>query len=292
MRAGAHSAAVSAKAGANRAVERSKQTAFLSGVRAREGALWTAARVKEGAGWSAQKIKGSSRSAWEGALLPGAKRAASGAGQARERIKSDGARLMVRARERAIAFGAWSAKLPGAALTALIISAAFVLDRVKAVKNAVINARRRQAEASVAARAARKEIEKEAQNRAETERQAKAETAKEVDAGPAPTAEQRSPVTARKTLSFPAGRYVLDRVTAAKNAVIDARKRHAEAGAAARVARKEVEEEAARRAEAERQTKEAAKKEADAQSALTGEQTPAQSKKKKKTKAKQDSVEV
>jgi hypothetical protein len=289
-REGAQSAGVLAKAGAIWTAGRSKQLALLSGMRTKEGAAWTAARAKKGAAWSARKIAESSRSAWDRALLPGAKRAASGAGQAQERIKLDSARLMTRAREHAIAFGAWSAKLPGAALTALLTAAAFVHDRARAAKNAVIDARRRQVEASVAARAARRQVEKEALDRAETERQTKAETATGIDAEPAPAEEQRPPAKAQKTLSFPAGRYVLDRVNSVKNVVIDARKRHAEAGVAARAARKVVEEEAARRAEAERQTEAAAEKEADSKPVSAGEQAPAHSKKKKKTK--QDSVGV
>jgi gamma-glutamylputrescine oxidase len=293
MREGAQSAAVLVKAGTTRTAGRGKQLALLSGMRAREGALWTAARVKEGAAWSAQKIAVSSRSAWDRALLPGAKRAASGAGQARERIKSDSFKLAGAAREHAVAFGAWSAKLPGVVLTALLIAAAFVLDRANAAKNAVIDARRRQAEASVAARAARKEVEKEALDRTEAERQTKTETAKEVNAEPAPAKEQKPPVRTQKTLLFPAGEYVLGRVIAVKEVLIDARKRHAEVGAAARIARKEVEEESARRAEAERQTKEAAEKEAAVKLASAEEQeTSAQSKKKKKAKAKEDSVKV
>jgi gamma-glutamylputrescine oxidase len=297
IRDGALWTAAQTKAGANRAAERGKQAALLSGARTKDGAAWTTARAKEGAVWSARKIADTSRSAWERTLLPGAKRAASGAGQAQERIMLDGARLVGRMSEHAIEFGAWSAKLPGAALTALLIPAAFVLDRANAAKNAVIDARRRQAEASVAARTARKEVENQAPDGTETERQTKAETEKRVDAEPTPAEEQRPLAATQKTLSFPAGRYVLDRVNSVKNVIIDARKRHAEAGAAARIARKEVEEEAARRAEAERQTEEAAEKEADAKPASAEEpESCAQPKKKKKAKAKaktkEDSVEV
>jgi hypothetical protein len=110
---------------------------------------------------------------------------------------------------------------------------------------------------------------------------------------PAPAEEQRPPAKTQKTLLFPAGEYVLGRVNAVKDVLIDARKRHAEAGAAARIARKAVEEEATRRAEAERQTKEAAEKEAAAKPASAEEpEASARSKKKKKAKAKEDSVKV
>jgi gamma-glutamylputrescine oxidase len=290
MREGAQSAALLAKAGAIWIAGRGKQ----SGVRAREGALWTAARAKEGAAWSAQKIAVSSRSAWDRALLPGAKRAASGAGQARERIKSDSFRLAGTAREHAMAFGAWGAKLPGVVLTVLLIPAGrYVLGRMNAVKDALIDARKRHAEAGAAARVVRKEAEEEAAGRAEAEHQMREVAEKEAAVKPAPAEEQRPPVKTQKTLLFAAGEYVLGRVNAVKDVLIDARKRHAEAGAAARVARKAVEEEAARRAEADRQTKEAAEKEAAMKPASAKEQeASAQSKKKKKAKAKENSLEV
>jgi hypothetical protein len=280
-----------AKEGAAWTAEHGKQAALLSGTRAREGALWTAARAKDGAAWSAHKIADSSRSAWENWLLPGMKRAGSGAGQAGGLIKSGGAGLAGRAREYAIAFGAWSANLPRAALAALLISAKFVLGRMNAVKDVMIDARKRHAEADVAAKATRKEVEKEGPAAAEC--QTEADAAKEADTEPASGEEQRSPVKAQKTLSLPAGGYVLDRVNAVKNVFIDARKRHAQAGAAARAARKEIEEEADKQAVVARRAKEAAEKAADTESASAeNSESAALSKKKKKAKAKQDSVGV
>lgn len=212
LREGALWAAAQAKAGANWSLQRGKQAALLSSVRAREGAAWTAAHAKDGAIRSARKIADASRLAWDRAILPGAKRVASGAGQTRERIKSGSSKLAGGARERAIAFGAWSAKLPGVAWTTFLI---------------------------------------------------------------------------------PAGKYILDRANAVKNVVIDARKRHAEASVDAQAARKEVEEEASSRAKIERRTKEAAETAVDTESASTeGQEPSAGSKKKKKAKAKQDSVEA
>ena len=198
------------------------------------------------------------------------------------------------ARANAMAFGAWGAKLPGVVLTALLIPAGrYVLGRMNAVKDALIDARKRHAEAGAAARAARKEAEEEAAGRAEAEHQTKEVAEKEAAVKHAPAEEQGAPAKTQKTLLSPAGEYVLGRVNAVKDALIDARKRHAEAGAAARVARKAIEEEAARRAEAERQTKDAAEKEAALKPASAEEQeASAQLKKKKKAKAKEDSLEV
>lgn len=210
------------------------------------------------------------------------KRAGSGAGQAGSLIKSGGAGLAGRAREYAVAFGAWGAKLPGAALAALLISAKFVLGRINAVKDVLIDARKRHAEADVAAKATRKEVEKE--DPVAAERPTEADAAKEADTEHASGEEQRSPAKAQKTLSFPVGGYVLGRVNAVKNVFIDARKRHAEAGAAARAARKEIEEEADKRATVARQAKEA-----DTESASAEDPESAAPSKKKK-KAKQDSV--
>jgi hypothetical protein len=260
LREGALWAAARAKAGANRAMERGKQAALLSGVRVKEGAVWTAMRAKEGAVWSGRKIADSGRHAWDRVVLPGVKRAASGASQAGARFKSGGAGFSQRAREQAIAFGAWSAKLPRAAWTALLAVVAFFIDRANAAKSVVVDARKRHAEAGAVARAARKEA----------------------DAEPASAQEQKPPAKPWTALLIP----VLDRVRAAKNVLIDARKRHAEASVAARAARKEVEEEA-------RNRKAAAEKEGDTEPAATKEgEPPAKSKKKKKAKANQDSVEA
>ena len=218
IRAGVRSAAASAKACTKVAAARGKQAALLSGARAKEGALWTAVHAKEGAAWSVRKIANSSRLTWERALVPGAKRAASGAGQVGGRIKSDSVRLAGRAGEGAIAFAAWSAKLPGAVWTTLLV---------------------------------------------------------------------------------PAGQYVLGCARAAKNMVVDARTRHAEASAAARAVRKEIEKESLNRAKVESRTEETTEKAADPVSAVAatdtaaeGQQSPARPKKKRKTKAKQDSIEV
>ena len=199
IRDGARSAAVAAKAGANWTLERGKQGALLSGVRIKEGALWTAARAKDGAIWSARKIADASRFAWDQVLLPGMKRAASGAGQARGRIGSDGARLVERAREQAVAFGAWSATLPRAMLTTLLIPAGrYVLDRANAAKNVVIDARKRHAEASVAAKGARKEVAEEARNRATIEGQTKAAAETAAAAEPASAEEPETPGKSKK----------------------------------------------------------------------------------------------
>jgi glycine/D-amino acid oxidase-like deaminating enzyme len=182
IREGALWAAAQAKVGANRALQRGKEAALLSGVRAREGAAWTAAHAKDGAIRGARKIAESSRLAWDRVLLPGVKRAASGAGQTRERLKSGSFKLAGGARESAIAFGAWSAKLPHTARTTLLIPAGrYILDRANAVKDVVIDARKRHAEASVAARAARKEVEEEALSRAKMERQTKEAAEKAAD---------------------------------------------------------------------------------------------------------------
>jgi gamma-glutamylputrescine oxidase len=290
IRDGALWAAARTQAGAKLTAERGKQAALLSGVRAREGAVWAAARAKDGAVWSARKIADSSRSAWENKLLPGMKRAATGAGQARGGIKAGGARFAERARENAIAFGAWGAKLPGIAWTTVLIPAGrYPLDRANAVKNVLIDARKRHAEASAAARAARKQIEDVALNRAQTERQTKSAVEKGVAAESASAQEPRPLAKTWTTLLTPA----LDRVSAVKNVLIDARRRHAEASAAAHAARKEVEEEARKRAKIEREMSEAAEKEADPDPASAEEpESPAKSKKKKKAKAKQDSVEA
>jgi glycine/D-amino acid oxidase-like deaminating enzyme len=290
IRDGALWTAARAQAGAKRALQRGKQAALLSGGRAREGAAWTAARTKDGAVWSARKIADSSRFAWENKLLPGMKRAATGTGQTRERIKSSSFKFAARAREHAIAFGAWGAKLPRAAWTTLLIPAGrYPLDRANAVKNVLIDARKRHAEASAAARAARKQIEGEALNQAQIERQTKAAVGKGVAAESASAQEPRPPAKTWTTLLTPA----LDRVSAVKNVLIDARKRHAEASAAAHAARKEVEEEARKRAKIEREMSEAAEKKAGPDPASAEEpESPAKSKKKKKAKAKQDSVEA
>jgi hypothetical protein len=260
LREGALWSAARVKAGANWGLQRGKQAVLLSGARAREGATWTAVRAKEGAAWSARKIADSGRLTWDRVVLPGVKRAASGAGQAGGRIKSEGARFTERARENAIAFGAWSAKLPGVVWAALLVPAGkYPIDRARALKNTVIDARRRHAEASTAARTARKEV----------------------DAEPASALEQKPPAKPWTNLLIP----VLDRVRAAKNVLVDARKRHAEASAAARAARKEVAEKA-------RNTKEKAKTEDEEPASAEKQEQPTQSKKKKKAKANQDSVEA
>jgi hypothetical protein len=183
IRDGARWAAAGARAGASRAAVRGKQAALSAGVRVREGALWTAARAKDGAAWSARKIAALGRFTWDRAVLPGVNKAASGAGQAGARIKSDSLRFAEGARARVTVSGAWSAKLPGTVWAKLLMPGArYALDRGKAVKNIVIDARKRHAEAGAAAQAAREE----AKNRAETERQAKA--AAEETAGPKPVA--------------------------------------------------------------------------------------------------------
>ncbi len=198
LREGALWATAQVKAGANWSLERGKQAALLSGVRAREGALWTVAHAKDGAIRSARKIADSSRLAWDRAILPGAKRAASGAGQARERIKSGGFKLAGGARESAIALGAWSATLPGVVWKTLLIPAGrYVLGRANAVKDVVIDARKRHAEASVAAKAARKEVEEEASSRAKIERQTKEAAETAVDTEPA-SAEGQEPSAGSK----------------------------------------------------------------------------------------------
>ncbi len=199
IRAGARSAAASAKAGAKVARERGKQAALLSSARAKEGALWTAARAKNGAAWSGRKIASSSRLTWERAVLPGVTRAASGAGQAGERIKSDSIRFMARGREGVIAFVAWSAKLPGAAWSALLVpTGKYALDAARAAKNMVLDARTRHAEASAAAKAVRKEVAEEALNRAKIESQTKEATEKEADPDPAAAEGQGSHARSKK----------------------------------------------------------------------------------------------
>jgi hypothetical protein len=283
-KAGASQTAAWTKAGANRAAEHGKQAVRLSGARARQGALWTAARTKGGAAWSARQISNSSRAAWEHAVLPGMKRTASGEREVRERIKSQGVKFAGSARASVVSFAAWSAKLPGLAWKILLIPAAFVLGRANAVKDVVIDARKRHAEASVAAKAARKEAGIEAPNRAETERETSGEAEKAVDAAPTAAKEQKPPAMTWKTLLIPAA-FVLDRANAAKDVLIDARKRHAEASRAAEAARKEIADKASKQAEIE--------KAADAEPPSAEEQEPhAKSKKKKKAKEKQDSVEA
>jgi gamma-glutamylputrescine oxidase len=192
-------AAAQAKAGANWSLQRGKQAALLSGARAREGALWTAAHAKDGAAWSVRKIASSSRLTWDRAVLPGVTRAASGTGQAGERIKSGSVRLARRAGESVVAFGAWSAKLPGAVWAAVLVPAGkYALGRVRAAKNMVIDARMRHAEAGAAAKAARKEVAEEALNRAKVESKTKKATEKETDPEPAPAKGQESPARSKK----------------------------------------------------------------------------------------------
>lgn len=196
---GARSAAAGAKAGASWAAVRGRQAALLSGARSREGARWTAARTKDGAAWSGQKIADAGRVMRDRAVLPGVKKAASGAGQARARIKSGGVKLAAGARKNAIAFAAWSAKLPGVAWTTLLVPAGrYALDRAKAAKNAVTDARKRHAQASAAAHAARKEADQEALNRAKTERQTSAAAEKERGAEPAAVGEAEPPAKRKK----------------------------------------------------------------------------------------------
>jgi len=155
--------AAQATAGARRAAAGGKQAALASGARTRDGALSSARRL---AAWS--------RRTWEGVILPGARRAASSAGEAGARIRSEGARWLEHARANTRSLGGQSTEWPGIAWNRLLVPAAkYALERANGLKEIVADARKRHAEADRAAEAARKEIG-EAVKRAEAEAQKKA----------------------------------------------------------------------------------------------------------------------
>ncbi|HLL28361.1 MAG TPA: FAD-binding oxidoreductase [Xanthobacteraceae bacterium] len=173
------------KAGVKVAAERGAQAARSSGTRAREGALGAAVRAKEAAAWSAQKVATGGRFAWGRAIVPGAQGAAVGASQAAGHIKVGSTRLAGHARENARSFGAWIATLPGIVWNVLLLPAAkYVLDRASSAKEAVIDARKRHAEVTRMADAARKDSGQAAQSRAGTGPDLKETAEKKADAAP------------------------------------------------------------------------------------------------------------